>query len=132
MPAKLTRSQEKVWHFLQAQSSAMSAQELHTALKAQHQIGLATVYRALDTLKLKGLVRALPMPNGETLYSGIPSDKHHLNCLNCQKVIPLEVCPLHPLPQSISENQNFRVFYHTLEFFGLCSDCQIGELAGEV
>ncbi len=125
MTAKLTRSQEKVWHFLQSQNRAMSAQALHTALKAQQKIGLATVYRALDTLKLKGLIQALPMPNGETLYSAIPSDRHHLNCLSCHKVIDLEVCPLATLPHSLSQQYNFKVFYHTLEFFGLCGDCQL-------
>jgi len=129
MTGKLTRSQEKIWHFLQEQSNAISAQALHTALKAKQQIGLATVYRALDVLKLKGLIRALPMPNGETLYSGIPADKHHLNCLNCHKVIALEVCPLHALTPTISQKHDFKVYYHTLEFFGLCRDCQ---LAGEV
>jgi Fur family ferric uptake transcriptional regulator len=129
MLAKLTRSQEKVWHFLQGQNSPMSAQELHTALKAQQRIGLATVYRALETLKLKGLICALPMPNGETLYSPLPTDRHHLNCLGCHKVIALDNCPLEVLPQAISQSYNFKVFYHTLEFFGLCRECQ---LAGEV
>jgi Fur family ferric uptake transcriptional regulator len=120
---KLTRNQAKVFNFLQSSTQNLSAQDIYNALRAQGSIGLATVYRALDTLKLAGLVRALTMPSGETVYSIIPSDRHHLNCLNCGKSLPIAGCPLQNLTPQIAQTSGFKIFYHTLEFFGLCPDC---------
>ena len=87
-------------------------------------MGLATVYRSLDTLKLQGLIKALTLPNGETVYSVMPADKHHLNCLNCGKSLPIDCCPIHDLGHQLAKQHTFQIYYHTLEFFGLCSHCQ--------
>lgn len=120
---KLTRNQTKVFDLLQNSGQNLSAQDIYNSLRCQGSIGLATVYRALEALKLSGLVRALTMPSGETLYSVIPSDRHHLNCLNCGKSLLLDLCPLEHLSPQIAQTSGFRIFYHTLEFFGLCPQC---------
>ncbi|MEI6065308.1 MAG: Fur family transcriptional regulator, partial [Pseudanabaena sp. ELA748] len=91
---------------------------------SENSVGLATVYRSLDTLKLQGLIKALTLPNGETVYSVMPADKHHLNCLNCGKSTPIDCCPIHDLGNQLAKKHTFQVYYHTLEFFGLCSHCQ--------
>lgn len=129
MKEKLTRSQERVLHLLQnpdrAHDRAISAQDIHSELRnSEKSIGLATVYRSLDILKLQGLVKALTLPNGETVYSVMPTDKHHLNCLNCSKSFPIDSCPIHDLGNQLAKTHSFQIYYHTLEFFGLCSQCQ--------
>jgi Fur family ferric uptake transcriptional regulator len=94
MKEKLTRSQELVLHLLQHSDRAVSAQDIHSELRnSEKSVGLATVYRSLDTLKLQGLIKALTLPNGETIYSVTPIDKHHLNCLNCGNPYRLILAP---------------------------------------
>jgi Fur family ferric uptake transcriptional regulator len=129
MKGKLTNHQQKVLAVIAEAKQNISAQDIYQYLRQQHRIGLATVYRALETLKLMGKVSALTMPSGETLYSLTPSDQHHLNCLSCAKTFPLDLCPIDSLQTSISQKQGFRVFYHTLEFFGLCHQCQQKEIS---
>ena len=125
MKDKLTRSQERVLQLLQDCDRAVSAQGIHAELRnSEKSVGLATVYRSLDTLKLQGLIKALTLPNGETVYSVMPTDKHHLNCLNCGKSLPIDCCPIHDLSQQLAQHHQFRIYYHTLEFFGLCNQCQ--------
>jgi Fur family transcriptional regulator, ferric uptake regulator len=103
MKEKLTRSQERVLHLLQHRDRAISAQDIHSELRnSENSMGLATVYRSLDTLKLQGLIKALTLPNGETVYSVTPADKHHLNCLNCGKSLPIDCCPIHDLGNLLS------------------------------
>lgn len=125
MKAKLTRSQERVLHLLQKMNQAISAQSIYTELRGDRQtIGLATVYRSLEVLKLQGLVKSLTLPNGEAVYSVMPADRHHLNCLNCGVSLPIDSCPIHELGAQLHQAHNFQIYYHTLEFFGLCPLCQ--------
>ncbi len=88
-------------------------------------IGLATVYRALKTLHKEGLIQERPSTNGKSFYSATSSpQQYHLNCLNCQRSIVVADCPISGKLDRWFQSQEFKVYYHTLEFFGLCTDCQ--------
>ncbi|MEL6231067.1 MAG: Fur family transcriptional regulator [Cyanobacteria bacterium J06627_3] len=126
MAIRLTRNQERILQALQGLEQAISAQDLHSALRQTgSRIGLATVYRALETFKLDGTVQVRTLPNGESLYSLAHEDRHHLTCLRCGDSLPIEECPVHELENHLNDSHHFRIFYHTLEFFGLCAKCQI-------
>ncbi|BAY83496.1 ferric uptake regulation protein [Calothrix parasitica NIES-267] len=119
-----TRSQERILNLLKSIKQGISAQNLYVKLRNSNQsMGLATVYRSLEALKLEGLVQVRTLTNGEALYSLVQQDKHHLTCLQCGRSIPIEQCPVHQLETELETNQNFKIFYHTLEFFGLCDKC---------
>jgi|CryBogDrversion2_11_1035321.scaffolds.fasta_scaffold42311_1 Fur family ferric uptake transcriptional regulator len=127
MALRINPSREKVLHVLGQLQREISAQELYLELRNdQKGIGLATVYRVLKSLKLEGRIQERLSSIGESLYSLItPSHSHHLNCLGCGKVIPLDICPLNKTIAQISQAQHFKVFYHTIELFGLCAACQL-------
>ncbi len=126
MKAPLTRSQERLFRLLKTLNQAMSAQEIYLELRQRKEsIGLATVYRALEGLKLQGAIQARTLTNGESVYSLSQSDQHHLTCVNCEQSIPIAECPVHDLESKLEFAHNFKVYYHTLEFFGLCENCQL-------
>ena len=128
MKAQRTRSQQKVIAVLQDLKKAISAQELYIELRNRQQnMGLATVYRSLEALKLQGELQVRLLPNGESVYSSATKDRHHLTCVNCNTSIPIEQCPVHQLEKQLEATHNFKVYYHTLEFFGLCDRCQAQE-----
>jgi len=109
----------------------MSAQDLYSELRQRNEsIGLATVYRALEGLKLQGAIQSRKLTNGESVYSLTQSDQHHLTCVNCGRSIPIAECPVHDLEHKLEFSHQFKVYYHTLEFFGLCNSCQLGD--GEI
>mgnify|MGYP001795692672 FL=1 len=119
-----TRSQERILNLLKSIKQGISAQNLYVELRNNNQgMGLATVYRSLEALKLEGLVQVRTLTNGEALYSLVKQDKHHLTCLQCGRSIPIQQCPVHQLESELETSQNFKIFYHTLEFFGLCDKC---------
>ncbi|MEQ8536407.1 MAG: Fur family transcriptional regulator [Coleofasciculus sp. D1-CHI-01] len=127
MKAQRTRSQERILKLLKTLNRAVSAQDIHIELRKRKQgMGLATVYRSLDALKLEGVVQMRTLSTGESLYS-LLQDQHHLTCLNCGRSIPIEECPVHNLETQLQDNHHFQIYYHTLEFFGLCEDCQMVE-----
>lgn len=125
MKSQRTRSQERIYQLLKSLNRAVSAQELYVELRQRSEnIGLATVYRALDALKLEGSVQVRTLPTGESLYSSVQADQHHLTCVNCGQSIPVNECPVHDLEDKLEKSHRFKVYYHTLEFFGLCDRCQ--------
>ncbi|MDZ8052142.1 MAG: Fur family transcriptional regulator [Aulosira sp. ZfuVER01] len=132
MRAIRTRSQERILNLLKTVKQGISAQDIYIELRNRNQsMGLATVYRSLEALKLEGMVQIRTLANGEALYSLAQQDKHHLTCLQCGISIPINQCPVHNLEEQLEANHKFKIFYHTLEFFGLCNQCQ-NEQAAEI
>lgn len=128
MKAQRTRSQERVLSLLRTLDQAISAQDLYIELRHHGKaMGLATVYRALEALKLEGLIQMRTLANGEALYSLVQEDRHHLTCLQCGASIPIDECPVHELEHQLNQSYRFKIFYHTLEFFGLCTECQLAQ-----
>ena len=123
---KPTRNHSQVLNMLQKIKGEISAQQLYTQLREkQSRIGLATVYRVLKSLHLEGLIQERLSSNGEAFYSLIgQTHHHHLNCVHCGESIPMEICPITQQLNQWCKTQNFKVYYHTLEFFGLCNTCQ--------
>ncbi|MGB8700573.1 MAG: transcriptional repressor [Thermosynechococcaceae cyanobacterium] len=120
----LTPHQTTIFNLLKTLGSEMSAQALYVELQRQkHRLGLATVYRALKYLQRQGIVQARSLPNGEAVYCLVSEEKHYATCVKCGTSVPLAHCPIDEqiLPQAIAPR--FKIFYHTLEFFGLCSPC---------
>ncbi|OUC13558.1 MAG: transcriptional repressor [Alkalinema sp. CACIAM 70d] len=125
MKTRRTRSQERILEILTTLDRAISAQDLYMELRQQDQVmGLATVYRALDGLKKEGAVQVRTLATGESLYSLLQEDRHHLTCLQCGATIELESCPVHELEKQFSQRYQFKIHYHLLEFFGVCLQCQ--------
>lgn len=124
MKTQRTRSQERIMTVLQSLQGSISAQDLYIELRSREQdMGLATVYRSLEALKIQGEVQVRTLANGESVYSPIQSDRHHLTCVNCGTSIPIDECPVHDLEKQLEKSHTFKVYYHTLEFFGLCQKC---------
>ena len=124
MKTQRTRSQERIMEILQNLKRSISAQDLYIELRNRKQdMGLATVYRSLEALKLQGEVQVRTLGNGESVYSYIKSDRHHLTCVNCGTSIQIDECPVHDLEKQLEKSHTFKVYYHTLEFFGLCQEC---------
>ncbi|WP_315790500.1 Fur family transcriptional regulator [Fischerella sp. JS2] len=127
-----TRSQERILNLLKTIKQGISAQDIYVELRNRDQsMGLATVYRSLEALKLEGMVQVRTLANGEALYSLAQQDKHHLTCLQCGTSIPINQCPVHELETQLQVTHNFKIFYHTLEFFGLCKQCHMAQAAME-
>jgi Fur family ferric uptake transcriptional regulator len=122
----INKNQKLLIQLLEESSTELSGQDLHRALKEDGKsMGLATVYRHLRQLQQRGTVRSRHLPNGEVLYAPLGRDQHHLNCLNCGATEKLDFCPLHSLEVPKTVNRGFQLLFHTLEFYGICKDCQV-------
>ena len=126
MSVKRSNSQKQIISVLKELKEEINAQDLYVKLRQRgEKLGLATVYRGLKALKLEGTIQERVSPTGESFYSVISKEhQHHLNCVGCGRSLSLDTCPLEQQALEPYQAENFKVFYHTLEFFGLCSVCQ--------
>ena len=106
-----------------------SAQELHDALTARERgIGIASVYRALDTLVELRLVQRIDVGDGISRFEpSVPSDHHHhVVCDECGKVEPFTDPPLEYAIAQASGRLGYRVEGHEVVLRGDCGDCRDG------
>lgn len=108
----------------------MSAEDVYNILREnESEIGLATVYRALDLLSELGILVHVDFGDGCARYELNTTDPklhhhHHLICLNCKKVIEFEEDLLDDLEETIAEESGFQIINHEVKFFGYCKDCR--------
>src|SRR4051794_23909312 len=83
-------ARESVVELLSRQNCCLSAQEIHDGLrKARRRVGIASVYRALETLADLRLVKRVDAGDGIARYEPATVDgdhHHHLVCRDCGKV----------------------------------------------
>jgi Fur family ferric uptake transcriptional regulator len=128
MPSQVAASGDRQLLLLEQLKLAdreLSGQDLHALLRQSPQaMGLATVYRHLRQLQQRGLIRCRHLPSGEALFAPVERDEHHLTCVDCGTTLVLEHCPMHNVQLHGDQAEGFQLLFHTLEFFGLCRNCQ--------
>ena len=119
-----TWQKDAVLHALGQAQGFVSAQQLHRQL-TQHGsvIGLATVYRTLNSLVADGLADSL-VNAGESLFRDCSKDHHHhLICNGCGVAVEIEAEQAEAWATKVAKDHGFTQVTHTIDIFGLCSAC---------
>lgn len=85
----------------------------------------ATIFRMMNAFSEKGLVREVNLQESKLRYEPTTrADHHHLVCEECGAIEDITDCNIGVLEKEIQEKKEFTVNHHSLEFFGLCKNCQ--------
>jgi Fur family ferric uptake transcriptional regulator len=120
-----TWQKDAVLHALATAQGFVSAQQLHRQL-TQHGsvIGLATVYRTLNSLVTDGLADTLVSKEGESLFRDCSKDHHHhLICNDCGITVEIEATQAEAWAHKVAKENGFTDVSHTIDIFGLCKNC---------
>jgi len=122
---RTTRQRTAVAGALTELDDFRSTQEIHEYLKERgDSVGLATVYRTLQTLSAAGDVDVILREDGESVYRMCSEDHHHhLVCRECGFTVEVEGPAVERWTESVSHTHGFTNVSHTLEIFGLCPNC---------
>ena len=103
-----------------------SAQEVHARLRADGDtIGLATVYRAVQSLAEDGALDSIRTDTGEALYRRCsPQHHHHLVCRGCGRTVEVAGPAVEQWADRVAGEHGFADVSHTLEIFGTCGNCR--------
>jgi Fur family ferric uptake transcriptional regulator len=121
-------ARREVVEFLGRQDCCLSAQEIHDGLRgAGARVGLASVYRALESLARGGLVQRIDLGDGvarfEPAHAG-GDHHHHFVCDDCGKVEPFEDTALESALERIAGGRGYEVDAHDVVLRGACGDCR--------
>ena len=121
------RARAAVIAALADQHCCLSAQEIHDRVRKRRAgVGIASVYRALETLTELGLVHRLELGSGGAYYEqAAPSGDHHhhLVCDDCGKVEAFSDERLERAIGDVSGRSGFQVEGHDIVLRGSCQAC---------
>ncbi|MDL2311046.1 transcriptional repressor [Peptostreptococcaceae bacterium OttesenSCG-928-C18] len=122
---KITNTRLIILEELCKLNKSITAEELSKIVNKIKKTNLSTIYRNLKVLTEKNLVVKVAELNSET-YFQLNTDKHihHLICVNCKEILPLDTCPLHELENLLKTETGYEIISHSLEFRGLCPNCK--------
>ncbi len=126
MRTRMTRQRAAVSDLLERTDDFRSAQQLHESLRdAGDAVGLATVYRTLQTMAESGEVDVLRTDDGEALYRRCESVKHHhhLVCRTCGTTVEISGEGVERWAEDMATRHGFTDIEHTIDLFGQCADC---------
>ncbi len=121
---RATKQRAAIAAYLSAERTFRSAQQVHAALRERgDSVGLATVYRALQSLAEAESVDALRTDDGEVRYRWCSTGHHHhLVCRDCGKTVEVAGPAVERWADQIARDHGFSDISHTLELFGTCND----------
>jgi Fe2+ or Zn2+ uptake regulation protein len=97
----------------------------HDLQQADPHLGRATVFRAVEMLTGQGLLHRIEFADGSHVYRACgDGHHHHLTCVQCHRVVDVDICLEEKSFEKIGEENNFVIEGHTLTLYGLCSDCR--------
>jgi len=131
-PQRVTKQGGAVRDALHTLDGFHSAQDVYAAMRAAGDtVGLATVYRHLQSLADAGEADVIRTASGETTYrlcgqsaaEGPAHHHHHLVCRGCGKAVDVKGKAVEAWAAQVAADAGFTDVDHTVEIFGTCADC---------
>ena len=93
-------------------------------------ISFNTIYKNLETFEALGIVVKVNPLYNEARYDVDVKPHHHLICRQCKTIVDVYDKKLDALPAPEEADSGFHVENWTVQFTGLCADCQPAVAAG--
>jgi Fur family ferric uptake transcriptional regulator len=121
-------ARRRVVEFLDRQDCCLSVQEISDGVRASGtRVGLASVYRVLESLDELGLVQRVDLGDGVSRFERADptgDHHHHLVCDDCGKVEPFEDTALEEALERVAGGRGYDVAAHDVVLRGACGDCR--------
>ncbi len=120
-----SKNRDKVIEILKNSNLPMSIEDIYLNLKqTNNSLALSTVYRIIDKLTSLNITQEAVKDGDRSLYELTGSNhNHYLMCTSCKKVVPLDICPIHEIEDSIIKKTGFKISGHNFQIFGECPEC---------
>ena len=127
---RATPSRMAIAKFLEESARPVGTLEL-TDIMIPDTCDLATLYRTLKSFADKGLANTVSIDSRFASYEWADENvkhHHHLVCRKCGLIEEIPECDLETIEKNIlaTANNFHGITSHSLEFFGVCTDCARG------
>lgn len=120
-----TPARTAITEFLSKSNYPVDVLQIIDFLRSKHlNTNKVTVYRTMDFLLKNEIIDKVEFGEGKFRYEIKKNHHHHLICTNCGRIEDVKADFVSSLEDKIREKNGFLVKSHSLEFFGLCKNCQ--------
>ena len=121
---KYSRQRESIKACLMSRHDHPTADAVYASIRKEFpNISLGTVYRNLNLLVDLGEVRRVTIGDGKDHFDADTGTHYHFVCRRCGSITDLPLEPFADLESKAQTCANGRVESHSMDFFGVCSDC---------
>ncbi|MCK8828330.1 transcriptional repressor [Natroniella acetigena] len=122
---RMTKQRKKILEVLRSTTSHPTADWIYEQVKKDiPNVSLGTIYRNLNVLREMDELMELNYGSSYSRFDGNPENHYHFSCLECGKVMDVEMEVKTEMNQQVAEKIGGEVESHRSEFFGYCSDCK--------
>jgi Fur family ferric uptake transcriptional regulator len=129
MPAqsniRLTQQRKIIIDELRKLHSHPTADELYEIVRRKlPHISLGTVYRNLEFLARRGIIRKLEISGMQKRFDGDLDIHQHIRCTRCGRIddLPADTAVTR-CDMELLENTGYEILERRVEFIGICPDC---------
>jgi|TARA_B110000263_G_C14914508_1_gene331901 Fur family ferric uptake transcriptional regulator len=123
---KVTLPRVKILQIMEASTTKhLSAEDVYKILlKADEDVGLATVYRVLTQFESAGLVARHHFEGGHSVFEMTSVNHHdHIVCNKCGLVEEFFDEIIENQQETIASKYGFKITDHSMYLYGICKNC---------
>ncbi len=115
---RVSRQRRFILELLWQAQEHLSAREIYDRLNQQGKgIGHTSVYQNLDALSSQGIIECVERSDGR-LYGNISDSHSHVNCLDTNQILDVEVELPESLLREIEKQTGVRITEYSINFYG--------------
>ena len=115
---RVSRQRRYVLELLWKNENHLSAREIYDLLNQEgKEIGHTSVYQNLEALSAGGIIECLERADGR-LYGNISDPHSHVNCLDTNQIIDLQIELPESIIKQIEEQTGVSIVDYRIDFFG--------------
>lgn len=125
---KYTKQREIIFETILDSDEHLNAEEVYNNIRVKYpdvNIGIATVYRALVFLEEADLISSVSLnKDGKKFETNFKNHHDHLICVRCGKIVEFHDDEIEQRQEIAAVTKGFKLVSHTMNLYGVCSDCQ--------
>lgn len=115
---RVSRQRRFILELLWQAQEHLSAREIYDRLNQQGKgIGHTSVYQNLEALSSQGIIECVERSDGR-LYGNISDSHSHVNCLDTNQILDVEIQLPESLIREVEERTGVRITEYSINFFG--------------
>lgn len=123
MKQSFTELRKEILAVIEESEQPLMAEEVFDRLPSK--LNLSTVYRAIDFLLKKGLIKAAAFSSeAKFFYSGKKEHSHFIYCKGCSKIEEFDRCFAQNIQNDVESELDYKITDHFFYFAGICNSCR--------
>jgi Fur family ferric uptake transcriptional regulator len=122
---RMTHQRQVILDEIRKVNTHPTADEVYELVRKRlPRISLGTVYRNLEILSARGLIKRIGPASQQMRFDGVTKDHYHLRCISCGRVEDAPMISVGDLEDAVRNQSDYSITGHRLEFLGICPACK--------